>query len=102
MNIKTKRYTYNKINRMLLHILLGITKIDNTKEIYLRILGFNKQGRNYLNKIKKDITLPIYTSYKENISNTFDIELKSTFIYSLIVNDHTLNEKEYQNKPIIK
>ena len=102
MNIKTKRYTYNKINRMLLHILLGITKIDNTKEIYLRILGFNKQGRNYLNKIKKEINIPIYTSYKENISNTFDIELKSTLIYSLIVNDPNLIEKEYQNKPIIK
>lgn len=102
MNIKTKRYTYNKINRMLLHILLGITKIDNTKEIYLRILGFNKQGRNYLNKIKKEINIPIYTSYKENISNTFDIELKSTLIYSLIVNDPNLIKKEYQNKPIIK
>ena len=102
MNIKTKRYTYNKINRMLLHILLGITKIDNTKEIYLRILGFNKQGRNYLNKIKKDINIPIYTSYKENISNTFNIELKSTLIYSLIVNDPNLIKKEYQNKPIIK
>lgn len=102
MNIKTKRYTYNKINRMLLHILLGITKIDNTKEIYLRVLGFNKQGRNYLNKIKKEINIPIYTSYKENISNTYDIELKSTLIYSLIVNDPNLIEKEYQNKPIIK
>ena len=102
MNIKTKRYTYNKINRMLLHILLGITKKDNNKEIYLRILGFNQKGRTYLNKIKKDINLPIHTSYKENISNTFDIEFKSTYIYSLITNDHTLIEKEYQNKPIIK
>ena len=102
MNIKTKRYTYNKINRMLLHILLGINKKDNNKEIYLRILGFNQKGRTYLNKIKKDINLPIYTSYKENISNVFDIEFKSTYIYSLILNDPSLVEKEYKNKPIIK
>lgn len=102
MNTKTKRYTYNKINRMLLHILLGITKEDNNKEIYLRILGFNSQGRRYLNKIKKDINLPIYTSYKENISNIFDIEFKSTYIYSLILNNPSLIEKEYKNKPIIK
>ena len=79
-NTKTKRYTYNKINRMLIHILLGITKEDNNKEIYLRILGFNQNGRKYLNKIKKDISIPIYTSYKENINNIFDIEFKSTYI----------------------
>ena len=28
MNIKTKRYTYNKINRMLVHILTNLTKKD--------------------------------------------------------------------------
>jgi len=102
INTKTKRYTYNKINRMLLHILLGITKEDNNQDIYLRILGFNSNGRKYLNKIKKDIKMPIYTSYKENISNTFDIEFKSTYIYSLITNDNSLIEQEYKNKPIIK
>ena len=102
MNIKTKRYTYNKINRMLIHILLDISKEDNNKEIYLRILGFNQQGRKYLNKIKKDIKLPIYSSYKDNLSTIFDIEFKSTYIYSLITNDKSLIKQEYQNKPIIK
>ena len=102
MNIKTKRYTYNKINRMLLHILLDIKKENNNNEIYLRILGFNTKGRTYLNKIKKEINMPIYIGYKKNVSKTFDIELKSTYIYSLIVNDNTLIEKEYKNKPIIK
>jgi len=101
-NIKTKRYTYNKINRMLLHILLDIKKEDNTKEIYLRILGFNQNGRTYLNKIKKDIKYPIYIGYKKDISKVFDIEFKSTYIYSIITNDESLIKKEYQNKPIIK
>jgi len=102
MSIKTKRYTYNKINRMLVHILLGIKKNDNTKDIYLRVLGFNQTGRNYMNKVKKDIKLPIYIGYKRNISKVFDIEFKSTYIYSLIVNDSSLVDKEYKNKPIIK
>ena len=102
MNIKTKRYTYNKINRMLIHILLGIKKTDNNKDIYIRILGFNTKGRNYLNKIKKNITIPIFTSYKPNKVNSLDIEYKSTYIYSLITNDLSLIKKEYQNKPIIK
>ena len=102
MHIKTKRYTYNKINRMLLHILLDIKKTDNTKEIYLRVLGFNQKGRNYLNKIKKEVTLPIHMGYRKNISNAFDIEFKSSYIYSLIINNPKLIEREYQNKPIIK
>jgi len=101
MNIKTKRYTYNKINRMLLHILLNIKKEDNNKEIYLRILGFNKNGRIYLNKIKKKINIPIYTNYKANKNNALDLEFHSTYIYSLIVNDKKLIEREYKNKPII-
>ena len=102
MKIKTKRYTYNKINRMLLHILLDIKKEDNTNEIYLRVLGFNTLGRKHLNKIKKEISIPIYIGYRKNKSKILDIEFKSSYIYSLLVEDPTLIKKEYQNKPIIK
>ena len=75
--------------------------LKNIEQLHLRILGFNQKGREYLNKVKKDIKLPIYTSYKENISHIFDIEFKSTYIYSLIVNDPILIEQEFKNKPII-
>ena len=102
MNIKTKRYTYNKINRMLIHILLGIKKSDNNKDIYIRILGFNTKGRNYLNKIKKNITIPLFSGYKPQKIKALDIEYKCSYIYALIVNDKTLIKQEYQNKPIIK
>ncbi len=102
MNIKTKRYTYNKINRMLIHLLLNIRKEDNTKETYLRILGFNKNGKTYLKSIKSTIDEPIYTNYKPNKNKAFDLEYHATFTYSLIVNDLSLTIKEYKNKPIIK
>lgn len=102
MNIKTKRYTYNKINRMLVHILLGIKKTANNKDLYIRILGFNSKGRNYLNKIKKEIKIPIFNGYKPNKSNILDIEYCSTYVYALITNNLSLIKKEYQNKPIIK
>lgn len=99
--IKTKRYTYNRLNRMFLHILLQIKKQDNQFEPYIKILGFNKKGQTYLNQIKKKITLPIYTKYKPNQNKALDIEYQSTCIYSLIVNDHLLITREYQNNPII-
>lgn len=101
LNIKSKRYTYNKISRMLIHILTGYTKEENKsrKEIrYLRVLGFNKNGRSYLNKIKKKVNLPIYTNFNKEL----ELELKITKIYSLIVNDESLIKKEIKNIIIVK
>ena len=49
--IKSKRYTYNKIQRTLNMILCNFTKDDakSYKKIsYIRILGFNIKGRKYL------------------------------------------------------
>lgn len=101
--IKTKRYTYNKISRMLLHILTNFTKEEaqNIKVDYIRVLGFNKEGQKYLNKIKKQIPLPIITGYQKNTSKVLDIELRVTKIYSLS-NNSNLVKKEYNKKPIIK
>ena len=97
--IKTRRYTYNKVNRMLMHILLNIKKIDNDREIYLRVLGFNDIGRNYLKQIKKDID--VINTCKQGINKALDIEINATYIYSLVTGDNSLLEREYKNKPII-
>ena len=91
MNIKSKRYTYSKIKRILLNILVGFTKEDKekNKEInYIRVLGFNKNGKNYLNKIKKGCTIPIYTNFNKNL----EYELKVTSIY-----DESLIKEEIKN-----
>ena len=96
LNIKSKRYTYNKISRMLIHILTSFTKEEakKRKEIrYIRVLGFNKKGRSYLNSIKKDIKVPIYTNFNKDL----ELELKVTKIYALIVNDPSLISKEIKN-----
>ncbi len=101
-NIKTKRYTYNKINRMFIHILTNLTKEDikNINIDYVRVLGFNKKGQSYLNKIKKDIDIPIVTNYKNNISKLFDLEYRINYIYSIIV-DEKLIKEEISHNPII-
>lgn len=102
-NIKTKRYTHNKISRMLLHILTNFTKEEasNLEIDYIRLLGFSPGGRTYLNKIKKELNVPIITGYKKNISKLLDIEFRITKIYSLL-GDTSLIKEEYRNKPIIK
>lgn len=103
-NIKTKRYTYNKIQRMLTHILCHFTKEEakNINNEYIRVLGFSSQGQKYLNKIKKELTLPIIFNYKNDISKILDIEFRSTCAYASILNEKdkiNLIEKELKEKP---
>ena len=98
-NIKTKRYTYNKISRMLTHILCNFTKIDakNNQSIkYIRVLGFNKKGQAYLNSIKKELTIPLITKLDKKSRLLTEIDNKVDSIYSLIT------ENNYKNKLIKK
>ena len=99
-NIKTKRYTYNKINRMLLHIMIGYTKEENKKvELdYLKILGFNSKGQNYLKNIRKDFTLPT-TVNKESL--IYQYELKAVYLYELATKK-SLDNFDIKNIPIKK
>lgn len=104
--IKTKRYTYNKITRMLTHILCGFTK-EKAKTMqqikYIRILGFSQKGRNYLNKIKKDISIPLISKISKEKDPMLEFELETTKIYALLL-DHKdekeIIENEYKNSVI--
>ena len=100
-NIKTKRYTYNKISRMLTHILFGHTKEDSqNKEInYIKVLGFNSTGKKYLNKIKKDTTIKVVTNITKDNYKLQEKDLNKDKIYYLI-ND--MNVDILKQKPIIK
>ena len=96
-NIKTKRYTYNKLNRMFIHILTSFKKEDNNNLSYIKILGFNKKGQNYLNSFK-EFPIPIIV---DKNSLQYKYELTSSIIYDLINNTNTY-EFEKRNKPVIK
>jgi len=84
---------------MLLHILIGFTKemAKNMKNLeYIRILGFNDKGRNYLNSIKKDVEIPIISKFIRDY-DMLKLELDTTIIYNLVNNDKKLIEEEYKN-----
>ncbi len=105
MNCKTKRYTYNKLNRMFTHILCNFTKEEakNFSNIeYIKVLGFNSKGQNFLNNIKKNIDIPIITKYSDIENKMLDLEFRANSIYASISNNNDLIELEYKSKPIIK
>lgn len=107
LKIKTKRYTYNKLNRMFNHILCNFTKeeAEELDEIeYIRILGFSYKGQDYLNKIKKEIDLPIITRFNSEFE-MLNIEYRTTCVYATIMDEKDkikLIESEYKNPPIIR
>ena len=86
---------------MLIYILFDIKK-DIINKIYdndinfIRVLGYNNNGKEYLNKIKKNII--IYTNIKEGINDVLDIEINVSKILDNIYNLCLL--KDEQNKPI--
>ena len=97
---KSKRYTYNKISRMLLHILCNFTKekANHFRNItYIRPLGFNKRGKIYLNSIKKDLDIQIISKITREKDPMLEYELETTKIYDLIYNEKLI-DKEYKNK----
>lgn len=98
--IKTKRYTYNRINRMLMHILVGLKKADKApfnKPTYIKILGFSNYGQKYLNKIKKQLDIEIGSKIAPNLINNY--ELKCAYIYQILSNENVV-DFEINNKPI--
>ncbi len=60
MAIKSKRYTYTRVQRSLCHLLLNMTKdMDWNEPEYIRVLGFNSTGQQLLKAMKKTAQLPI-------------------------------------------
>ena len=96
--VKSKRYTYNKITRMLLHILCNFTK-EKAKKYdkinYIRILGLNTKGRQYLNTIKKDLDIPIISKITREKDEILDFEIETTKIYDIYTNN--LEKREFQS-----
>jgi predicted nucleotidyltransferase len=103
--VKTKRYTYNKLRRMFTHIMCNFTKEEASlfKDItYLRILGFTDLGQQYLNQIKKHLSLPIITNFKKANDKMIDLEFRATCVYASILPEEEKTNliKMEQNSPI--
>ena len=65
----TKRYTDGRIRRALLYLLAGVTQADLTAHpVYLRLLGANARGREFLAKTAKTRTVHVVTKRSEVVA----------------------------------
>ena len=115
--LKTRQYTYTRISRALLHLLLGITdqEIMAARAAdyapYARVLGFNRRASAVLSDIKKRGTIPLITKTADAGSllegtawEMFQKDLFCSHLYQAVVSGkyHTRLKNEYTHSVVMK
>lgn len=109
-NIKSKRYQLSKIKRIMINILLDITKEDfislNTdSNVYAHILAIKEdRKKEILSYMNQYANIPILTSINDDViknlsttvGNSISLDIQSTNIHSIISNENI--NKDYTNK----
>ena len=106
--VKSRQYTYSRISRCILHVILDITKIkaakyDQPNVPYIRVLGFDEKGQKYLSSIKKSCPVPIITKTANHRELLAD-DIHCSAIYNqLVFNKYgTVLKDEFRSGVYIK
>ncbi|WP_312355136.1 nucleotidyltransferase [Aminipila sp.] len=113
--LKSKRYTATRINRLLTHISMGLTKTDfkdilDKEEYYARILAFNQKGAVLLKSIKKEkrAALPCVTNINkesdclQGCQLLLSYDLRAADFYNLLTDKNLYRFSDQLQKPYIK
>jgi len=78
-SIKTRRYTRTKIQRIILHLMMNLSKKDvktfnRCGPLYARVLGFSKKGKTLLRTIKKISSTPLISKLSNYLRQTISEE----------------------------
>ena len=108
--IKTRRYTRTKIQRIILHIMMNLSKGDISifnkyGPLYARVLGFSKKGKTLLRAIKKNSSTPLISklsNYLRQIiyeeSNRVQNSLVKMLDYDILATDiYVLGNKKAED-----
>lgn len=116
--IKTKRYSLTKINRILLYSIFNFNKIiadelDKSGPLYHHVLAFNRQGQKLLQAIKENSPLPVLSRGKDVkmiwdqkyslAGKMIDLDVKATNVYSLMYPDyiHRTGAADFTTSPVL-
>lgn len=113
-SIKSKRYTQTRIQRILIYALLGINKkmMNTSKKVtpYVRVLGFNQNGRKLLSEITmRNPKINMITSVKKymnqnkdkQLAEILDLDILATNVYTLGYEYESKANLDFTNNMII-
>lgn len=101
----SKRYTFARIKRTIIHILLN-TKKDFAREMltqnikYIRLLGIDKKGSEYLKEKRKEIDVPILSKFRGNSFALLQYEKQATYTYASIKSEE-IRSKLYEEEHFV-
>lgn len=109
---KSKRYTYTRLSRLCMQILLGIDrrKYASGSPEYLRVLGFNEKGRELLSEVKRNKlgSLPIITNINKEFpepdsaaESMLRLDIKASDIYNLMSKKEIYDNSDYKRIPVM-
>jgi predicted nucleotidyltransferase len=84
--LKTKRYTWTRLQRVCLHILTNTQKEQmntSNKATYVRLLGMSSTGQQYLKLIKKELELPLVSTLSSFSDKIMELDIKATSTYAM-------------------
>lgn len=106
--LKTKRYTWTRIQRMCVHLLTRTKKEEMSgyqeEPSYLRLLGMNQNGREYLRSIKKNLPLPLISRLSAFNEPSIQVDIRASQIYALGLSQpyqRLLMQREYESPVIV-
>lgn len=110
-SIKTRRYTRTKIQRIILHLMMNLSKKDvkifnRCGPLYARVLGFSKKGKTLLRTIKKNSSTPLVSKLSNYLRQTASWEninirnrLTKMLNYDILATDiYVLGSKKAENR----
>lgn len=106
--LKTKRYTYTRLQRLIAHLLLGHTKsVLNIEQLaqgpgYIRVLGFTDTGRELLRQMKKTASLPVITKPTDTDHVHMELDIRASAIQAscFAVQQSSTLYSDYRRSPI--
>lgn len=99
--VKTKRLTWARIQRLCVYTLLKMTQseiFDSWQNPYLRILGFNQIGQQFLKWRKKSCKLPIVSNINRENESLLRLDIRAGEVYRLAAG--LVEPQDYYRKPI--
>lgn len=106
--MKTKRYTWTRIQRMCVHILTHTLKEDMIHinwPSYIRLLGMNERGQAYLRTVKKDLPIPLISKLSAYQDHHIDTDIRAAQVYAMGLREPyqtALMKREFEAPVIIK
>ena len=110
--IKSKRYTYTRLSRLCMQLILGISRSRYGIESpgYIRVLGFSDKGRELLAEMRDEgcASLPVLINVNKNAgaldkkaASLLQLDMHAADIYNLMTTGDIGSGSDHRHQPVI-